>query len=106
MMTHALSTAPATRVMSIPRLRTLFEGRVITPHDAGYDEARTVFYGGIDRPPALIVRARGATDVSRVVSLAREGGVGLARPRRGRSPPRPRCSRRGHRPPPPRPEGQ
>src|SRR3954462_15399621 len=78
MMTHALSTAPATRVMSIPRLRTLFEDRVITPHDAGYDEARTVFYGGIDRRPALIVRARGAADVSRVVSLAREGGMELA----------------------------
>src|SRR3954466_6748199 len=78
MMTHALSTAPATRVMSIPRLRTLFEDRVITPHDAGYDEARTVFYGGIDRRRALIVRARDATDVSRVVSLAREGGMELA----------------------------
>src|SRR4051812_50153541 len=87
MMTHALSTAPATTVISIPRLRTLFEGRVITPHDAGYDEARTVFYGGIDRRPALIVRARDATDVSRGVSLAREGGVELAVRSGGHHPP-------------------
>jgi hypothetical protein len=28
------------------RLRALFEGEVIAPNDAGYDEARTVFYGG------------------------------------------------------------
>jgi FAD/FMN-containing dehydrogenase len=64
--------------MSIPRLRTLFDGRVIAPQDAGYDEARTVFYGGIDHRPALIVRASDATDVSRVISLAREAGTELA----------------------------
>jgi hypothetical protein len=33
---------------------------------------RAVFYGGFDRRPALIVRAKDATDVSRVVTLARE----------------------------------
>src|ERR671911_185049 len=42
------------------------------------DEARTVFYGGFDRRPALIVRAEDATDVSRVVKLARESGLELA----------------------------
>ncbi len=35
-------------------------------------------YGGIDRRPALIVRAKDATDVSRVVALARESGLELA----------------------------
>jgi FAD/FMN-containing dehydrogenase len=53
-------------------------GRIIRPHDDGYDEARTVFYGGFDRCPALIVRAEDATDVSRVVALARESGLELA----------------------------
>src|SRR5918993_7155 len=53
-------------------------GRIIRPHDDGYDEARTVFYGGFDRRPALIVRAEDATDVSRVVTLARESGLELA----------------------------
>ncbi len=38
--------------ISIPQLRSVFNGRVIAPGDAGYDEARTVFYGGIDRQPA------------------------------------------------------
>jgi FAD/FMN-containing dehydrogenase len=53
-------------------------GRVITPEDAGYDEARQVFYGGFDRRPAAIVGAADATDVSRVISLARESGLELA----------------------------
>ena len=43
-----------------------------------YDEARTVFSGGIDRRPAVIVRVADATDVARVVSLARETGLELA----------------------------
>jgi FAD/FMN-containing dehydrogenase len=53
-------------------------GRVIPPQGDGYDEARSVFYGGFDRHPAAIVRAKDATDVSRVVSLAREMGLELA----------------------------
>jgi len=62
----------------IPWLRAAVSGRVITPDDAEYDHARTVFYGGIDRRPAVIVRAADATDVSHVVTLARETGLELA----------------------------
>jgi FAD/FMN-containing dehydrogenase len=51
---------------------------VISPEDAEYDAARKVFYGGIDRRPALIVRADGDDDVARVVSLAGESGLELA----------------------------
>src|ERR687896_794903 len=54
------------------------QGQLIRPHDDGYDEARTVFYGGFDRHPALIVRVADATDVSRVIALARESGLELA----------------------------
>jgi hypothetical protein len=64
--------------VSIAQLRATLNGRVITPDDAAYDEARTVFYGGFDRRPALIVRARGATDFSHVIELARENGLELA----------------------------
>lgn len=64
--------------LSIPRLRAALNGRVIAPDDARYDQARTVFYGGIDRRPAVIVRAADATDVARVVSLARQTGLELA----------------------------
>ena len=64
--------------ISISKLRTDVGGRVIGPEDPEYDEARTVFYGGIDRRPAVIVRIKDDMDVSRVVSLARETGVELA----------------------------
>ena len=60
------------------RLAAAVDGRIITPGDAGYDQARTVFYGGIDRRPAVIVRPTDASDVSQVVSLARESGLELA----------------------------
>src|SRR5215204_967043 len=72
------STSPETNPISIPQLRAVLKGRVISPDNAGYDEARAVFYGGIDRRPALIVRPKDATDVSRVVALARETGIELA----------------------------
>jgi FAD/FMN-containing dehydrogenase len=62
----------------IPQLRSALNGRVIAPDDARYDQARTVFYGGIDRRPAVIIRAADATDVARVISLARETGLELA----------------------------
>ncbi|RPI90185.1 MAG: FAD-binding oxidoreductase [Chloroflexi bacterium] len=65
-------------VISIPKLRTDFKDRLIAPDDPGYDVARTVFYGGVDRRPAAIIRVRDANDVSRVVSLARETGMELA----------------------------
>jgi FAD/FMN-containing dehydrogenase len=86
MTSQTLSTALATLTLSMPRLRTVFDGRVIAPSDADYDEARTVFYGSIDRHPALIVRVRNARDVARVVSLARENGLELAVRSGGHSP--------------------
>ena len=63
---------------SIMELRALFNGRVIAPDDPRYDKARTVFYGGIDRRPAAIVRVADTGDVSRLVILARDTGLDLA----------------------------
>ncbi len=67
----------ATATVLMPRLRTIL-GRVIAPGEAGYDEARAMYYGGFDRHPAVIVQAAGATDVSYIVTLARETGLALA----------------------------
>jgi FAD/FMN-containing dehydrogenase len=72
-----LSTTDST-IISIPELRDTFNGRVVTPGDPDYDQARTVFVGGIDRRPAVIVKAADTSDVARVVSLARETGLELA----------------------------
>jgi FAD/FMN-containing dehydrogenase len=62
---------------SIPTLRNTVDGRVIAPSDPGYDEARTVFLGGLDRRPAAIVRPVDASDVARTVELARKHGFTL-----------------------------
>lgn len=63
---------------SVSELRALFNGKVIAPDDPRYEQARTVFYGGIDRHPAAIVRVTDAGDVARLVSVAREAGIELA----------------------------
>jgi FAD/FMN-containing dehydrogenase len=73
-----MHTPSFTGELSVPTLRAAFKGAVIGPGDAGYEEGRTVFYGGIDRRPAAIVRAADAVEVSRVVSLAAETGLELA----------------------------
>ncbi|MGH2621171.1 MAG: FAD-binding oxidoreductase [Anaerolineales bacterium] len=78
--THDFPTTPQTRPsgFSLPLFRAQLKGHVIGPDDAGYDEARTVFIGGVDRRPAVIVRVADPDDVSRVVVLARETGMELA----------------------------
>jgi FAD/FMN-containing dehydrogenase len=69
---------PLTDVDTIDQLRDRLDGRVIEPGDADYDQARTVFLGGIDRRPAAIVLPADAGEVAEVVSLAREAGAELA----------------------------
>ena len=72
-----MRSSPAA-TLSIPQLRAEFTGRVIAPEDAGYDEARTVFLGGFDRRPAVIIRVADTIDVARVLALARQTGLELA----------------------------
>lgn len=67
-----------TATATIEALRDSLDGRVIRPGDADYDEARAVFYGGIDKHPAAIVRAASDTDIRRVVQAARDPGSELA----------------------------
>ena len=64
--------------LSIPDLRTTFNERVIAPGDTEYDKARTVFYGGVDRHPAAIIKVKNAAEVAQVILLAREHGLELA----------------------------
>jgi len=62
----------------VGELRGSVRGRVITPGEEDYDEARTLFYGGMDRRPAAVVRVADAGDVARVIAFARDHGVELA----------------------------
>jgi FAD/FMN-containing dehydrogenase len=70
--------SPAPPTISIPRLRAALSGRVIAPGDPDYEHARTVFYGGFDRRPAVIIRPADAGEVAQVVALARDSGLELA----------------------------
>ena len=59
-------------------LSTRFSGELIRPGDDGYDEARTIFNGMIDRKPALVARARNAQDIAETVRFAAAEGFPLA----------------------------
>jgi FAD/FMN-containing dehydrogenase len=60
------------------RLRSEVNGSVVTPQDNGYDEARKVFYGSVDRRPEAVVTPVDAAEVASVVALTRESGLPLA----------------------------
>jgi FAD/FMN-containing dehydrogenase len=59
-------------------LAARLEGEILTAEDPGYDEARAVWNGMIDRRPDLIVRCAGADDVSAAVGFARDRGLEVA----------------------------
>jgi hypothetical protein len=55
-----------------------FSADVLQPGDSGYDEARSVHNGLIDKRPGAIVRARSAQDVAEAVNFARDNGLELS----------------------------
>lgn len=59
-------------------LREQVRGQVITPADAGYDEARAVHNGMIDKRPAAVVRVSQVADVIASVNFARDNSLDLA----------------------------
>ena len=76
--TQGLPLAKPLDEAAIREFSSRVRGQLIRSDDDGFDEARTVFYGGFDRRPALIVRVKDATDISHVIALARESGLELA----------------------------
>lgn len=66
--------------MSVPvdALIPLIRGPVLLPRDRGYDEARSVWNGMIDKHPSIIVQCSGVADVIASVNFAREQNLPLA----------------------------
>jgi FAD binding domain len=56
----------------------VFSGQVLRPGDEGYEDARKVHNGLIDKRPALIARCRGTADVVDAVNFARMHGLEVA----------------------------
>ena len=63
---------------AIARLAAELHGRLIRPGDAGYDEARRLYNGMIDKRPALIARCADAADVAAAVNVGRGHGLPIA----------------------------
>ena len=68
----ATETARGATATDHERLRSSVHGAVIGPEDDGYDEARSIWNGAIDRRPAYVVRCAGVADVVAAVGFARE----------------------------------
>jgi FAD/FMN-containing dehydrogenase len=60
---------------AVEALTANFAGRLLGPDDPGYEEARRIWNGHIDRRPALIAGCSGAADVVSAVRVAREHGL-------------------------------
>src|SRR5215475_1198881 len=66
-MTSASSVGDAAK-----ELAGTFSGQLLQPGEAGYEEARRVHNGLVNKRPALIARCRGAADVVDAVKLGRK----------------------------------
>jgi hypothetical protein len=59
----------------LENLRQVFRGELIPSGHAGYEVARRVWNGNIDRRPAVIARCTGVADVQRAVDFAQLHGL-------------------------------
>ncbi|EOD63039.1 FAD-binding oxidoreductase [Amycolatopsis vancoresmycina] len=63
---------------AVASLRTQLSGAVLTDGEPGYDVARSVWNGEIDRRPAVVVRPAGPADVAAALAYAREAGLDVS----------------------------
>jgi FAD/FMN-containing dehydrogenase len=59
----------------VEEFRASLRGRVLQPGDSGYDQARAIWNGMIDKHPALIAQCADAQDVMAAVAFARENDL-------------------------------
>jgi FAD/FMN-containing dehydrogenase len=61
--------------ISVEQLRNRFRGEIVRPGDAGYESARKVYNGMIDRRPKLLARCVDVADVIAAVEYGRDNGL-------------------------------
>jgi FAD/FMN-containing dehydrogenase len=69
-----MAQAPAIDA-AVQQLAQEMRGNVLRPGDDGYDSARSVFNGMIDRRPAIIVQPADTADVQKAVRFGRENNL-------------------------------
>jgi FAD/FMN-containing dehydrogenase len=62
----------------VEELRESLRGELLSPSDAGYHEARSLWNALCDKRPALIVRCAGVSDIIRAVNFARTHSIPVA----------------------------
>ena len=72
-----MSSAPFVS-QDVSELARTFAGQLLQPSDSGYEEARRVHNGLVDKRPALIARCRGSADIADAVKLAQTLNVEVA----------------------------
>src|SRR5438067_3749594 len=63
---------------SAEALRAVFSGEILAPDDAGYDDARRIHNGLIDKRPRLIARCLHTADVVDAVNFGRDEGLEIS----------------------------
>src|SRR6266705_2098245 len=71
-------TLPTLGESTVAEFSEGFRGEIVLPGHQGYDAARIVWNGMIDRYPAVVARCTGAADVIRSVRFAREQDLRVA----------------------------
>jgi FAD/FMN-containing dehydrogenase len=74
----ALSSARTAGTTAFGELGRSFRGELLLPTSSGYDAARRIWNGAIDRRPACIARCRGVADVVAAVRFARDHNLEIA----------------------------
>ena len=73
-----MSTVPVVDSDRVKQLSESFGGRLLLPADDGYESARRVHNGLIDRRPGVIAQCAGTEDIAAAVRFATENGLEIA----------------------------
>jgi len=73
-----MTTMAALDAERIEAFSAACSGTVLTAGDEGYDQARRIHNGLIDKRPTLIARCRGTADVVDAITLARDTGLEIS----------------------------
>jgi FAD/FMN-containing dehydrogenase len=73
-----MTVSSGVTVDAVLEFRTRVRGDVLEMADVGYDEARKVWNGMIDKRPAVIARCAGVADVIEAVNFARTNDLLVA----------------------------